>query len=294
MSYNEKNMEFWNSVCETKDKTAIKSVKKGNFHYSSIDAYYQFRDATKQWGIMGDKWGFKDEPIFRDERSVILKVFMRFPGGEVSHYGCAVIPRKSFEEYKHGHAENETDKKALTDGMTKCLSLVGFNADVFLGQHDNKHRDNGYKSGNKSPTTPPPAQSQTDDIGQPPICEKHNHRMKLVTLASGHRFWSCTAKDANGKNGYCDNSQDISDEKSPADEPEQSPKLKENLATVKKLRKELGWRPQDLLSVLPEWKGANVETEDGTRCLIAYLNTELEKNKSDVIAEAQDDELPFP
>jgi len=31
-------------------------------------------------------------------------------------------------------------KKATTDGITKCLSMLGFNADVFLGKFD----DNKY------------------------------------------------------------------------------------------------------------------------------------------------------
>jgi len=160
------------------------------------------------------------------------------------------------------------------------------------------------KNNNCKPQT---SEQQKDDPGEPPICSKHNRRMKLITLDSGHKFWSCTAKDKDGKNGYCNNSQDIPDAKKPdksddIGEPPsksqaselQSEKLKENLAHIKKLRIELGWKRQSLRDILPEWKGANLDTESGTRVLIAYLNTEIEKKKACVITEAADDELPFP
>ena len=39
---------------------------------------------------------------------------------------------------KKSEKKKDTDcmKKATTDGLTKCLSFLGFNADIFLGKFD--------------------------------------------------------------------------------------------------------------------------------------------------------------
>ena len=45
--------------------------------------------------------------------------------------GC----RKFFDSVK-GRTAEDAPKMAVTDGLTKALSHLGFNADVFLGEHD--------------------------------------------------------------------------------------------------------------------------------------------------------------
>jgi len=279
MNDNEKNLELWNAVCVTDEKNT-KQVSYGKpgkppRKFTAINAISQVKKATEQWGMMGKDWYVEHEIICCTDTDLIILVKIYAPGCEhaVIGYGCESV------DAAYGHAKNESHKKAYTDGLTKALSWFGFNADVFEGKFDSKYDDKNDK--NKPASKPQTSEQQKDDPGEPPICPKHNRRMKLITLDSGHKFWSCTAKDKDGKNGYCNNSQDILDAK----KPEQSEKLKENLALIKKLRIELGWKQQSLLDILPEWKGANLETESGTRVLIAYLN--------DVITEAANDELPF-
>jgi hypothetical protein len=49
---------------------------------------------------------------------------------------------------KRGTVINEdAPKMALTDGLTKALSHLGFNADVFLGEHDNKYAAEAKEKG---------------------------------------------------------------------------------------------------------------------------------------------------
>lgn len=57
--------------------------------------------------------------------------------GEVEQFGQTQIVGKN----KNGfYTDEEAPKKSLTDAMSKCLSLLGFSADIHLGLYD----DNKY------------------------------------------------------------------------------------------------------------------------------------------------------
>jgi hypothetical protein len=47
---------------------------------------------------------------------------------------------------RNGKVDEDAPKKAMTDGLTKALSHLGFNADVFLGKFDG----NKYTSDDKA------------------------------------------------------------------------------------------------------------------------------------------------
>ena len=144
------NMALWNAVWQT-DPAYTKEVKYGARHFTTLDAYRQVMAATKMWGPVGKGWGWTAEfhvadaldwhiadpsnqrDKNKDEKfSVCWCVMELWYENRDQHFttvGGAAVDRRG-----------ECQKKALTDAITKGLSYLGFNADVFLGMFD----DNKY------------------------------------------------------------------------------------------------------------------------------------------------------
>ena len=138
------NMELWNQVCET-DPDITKPVDtRGGF--TSICAQAQKKRATSVFGMFGIGWGLKklawqyirDNSGFPIELTLDAEFF--WLSGEIIVDGEVVAswPGGSFEigsdiGFKPG---NDSKKKLRTDVITKALSDLGFNSDVFEGKFD--------------------------------------------------------------------------------------------------------------------------------------------------------------
>lgn len=146
----EKN-KLWNDVRQT-DVSATKDVSLGGRKSTSINGYSMLEAATKQWGPMGVEWGFEIEeerydvgvPITDsngekvcDSKTHTIKLSLWFPDCKkpVVQFGHTPYIYKS----KSGPmVDAEAPKKSLMDAMKKCLSMLGFSADVFLGEFDDR------------------------------------------------------------------------------------------------------------------------------------------------------------
>jgi len=126
-------MEIWDAVCTT-DPAHTKLVQqRGGF--TAIDAMYQVQTATEQFGPVGIGWGWSVDLIFPPNDTVIAKVELWHGDETQTVTQCG---QKKLNNAKG--PDEDAAKKAVTDGLTKCLSYLGFNADVFLGKFD----DNKY------------------------------------------------------------------------------------------------------------------------------------------------------
>jgi len=141
----EENMKFWNGVCKT-NPAETKTVEYP-FKHTAIGAMFQIKHATEQWGIFGDNWGVKDEkftPIMinTDERGFLVYSAILFYPSEGRECETPIHADITFyNKTKNGFKiENDITKKVATDALTKGLSKLGFNADVFEGLFD----DNKY------------------------------------------------------------------------------------------------------------------------------------------------------
>jgi len=120
------NMELWDKV-KTSDPKSLKEVAYGKRHFTTISAYYQIRDATKLWGPVGKGWGWDVMPAppqHPDYFTVLIHLWVGdgiSVDAKVPCFGCAKW-------------DADGPKKALTDAITKGLSYLGFNSDVFLNQ----------------------------------------------------------------------------------------------------------------------------------------------------------------
>lgn len=144
------NLSLWESV-ERTDPNYTKSFNRsGGFSGTSINPTYLIKQATKQFGVVGIGWGWeiiKDEVMvggliqvgdnFCNEliHTIQLRLWYVINGekASVEHFGATTFVGKN----KYGvFTDEEAKKKSLTDALTKCLSMLGFSADIHLGKWD--------------------------------------------------------------------------------------------------------------------------------------------------------------
>jgi len=143
-------MEIWNAVSDS-DPKFLKRVSFGQRSFLSIDPMYQVRSATEQFGPVGLGWGWHSRTQFinlsNGDCACVSEVTI-WHGERHNEYGPFPGCRKFFDAAK-GRTSEDAPKMSVTDGLTKALSHLGFNADVFLGEHDgNKYSDKN--AGNKT------------------------------------------------------------------------------------------------------------------------------------------------
>ncbi len=135
---------IWDAVSAT-DPKHTKKVSVGARKFTAIDAHYQVHRATQLFGPLGIGWGWttKFTHIGSKPSAIMAEVSLWYcdPAVEGSDCSSPVLGTgcsKYFDSKER--FDPDAPKKAETDALTKALSRLGFNADVFLGQFD----DNKY------------------------------------------------------------------------------------------------------------------------------------------------------
>lgn len=143
------NLTLWNKVAKS-DPKYLKQISFGSRSFTAIDPQYQIRCATEQFGPVGVGWGWLNVTrvveLSNGDSAVLADVSI-WTGSKENIFGPFTGCRKFFDANK-GRLAEDAPKMAITDGLTKALSHLGFNADVFLGEMDgNKYAaDSGKKS----------------------------------------------------------------------------------------------------------------------------------------------------
>lgn len=128
-------LELWRQVRETDARYTRHVAQRGGF--TAISAYWQIQRATELWGPVGVGWGWDVE--WADGPGVVIARIALWHGArdQVVHaVGCSA--------WGGQRVDTDAPKKALTDGVTKALSYLGFSADIFVDgkvMHDNKYVD---------------------------------------------------------------------------------------------------------------------------------------------------------
>jgi hypothetical protein len=135
-----KNLNLWKSV-EKSNPKSVKLVSYGSRKFNSIDAHSQIKRATEVFGVYGLTWGVENESfsILGNTKPMILyqaTLWYTYEGA-VGRFPIA-SSLKILDKY--GEVDDEAVKKVATDALTKGLSKLGFNSDVF----ENKFADNRY------------------------------------------------------------------------------------------------------------------------------------------------------
>jgi len=124
------NLRIWSQVEKTNPSHTKKVNQRGGF--TAISAAYQIKRATEVFGPIGEGWGYDAwSPIFQD--ALVIVPVTLWHGDRANTFG----PMYGGAEWKNGtRLDSDGPKKATTDALTKLLSQLGFNADVFEGRFD--------------------------------------------------------------------------------------------------------------------------------------------------------------
>ena len=136
------NMDLWNRVFVT-DPRAVKQITGKPYKGHSPKPYWLIERATQEFGSCGEGWGVE----------VKSEGFHRMTDTDVMHSAVVVVwymkdgKRCAIEQmgqtkacYKTASGsmmlDEDAGKKSVTDGMVKCLSMIGFAGDIFSGMWD--------------------------------------------------------------------------------------------------------------------------------------------------------------
>ena len=144
-----KNTTLWEAVYKT-NPNDTKTVNFGR-KFTAVDPYSQIRRATEQFGPAGIGWGWEIIEVVHlttDQVALRIRLWHGSKDNYIEQWGQTSI----YMDAKKSKPDNDCFKKATTDGITKCLSYLGFNADVFLGQFEDSKYVEGLKEEFAAPT----------------------------------------------------------------------------------------------------------------------------------------------
>ena len=130
------NLKLWNKVQRT-DPKHTKNAKISGMSITAVAPQYQILNATREFGVYGQTWGFKniefDFTLLDKFKLVVFKgTFFSPNGGE-----CQIVnSSKIYMDRAETMVDTDFAKKMETDALTKVLSKMGFNADIFMGRFD--------------------------------------------------------------------------------------------------------------------------------------------------------------
>lgn len=129
------NLELWNKVEKTNPKYTKKAKISGH-EITAIAPQYQIMQVTEQFGVYGQTWGFKnitlDYSLADKFNLVVFKGVFFFPKGEFEIINSC----KMYMDRNCTMVDDNFAKKIETDALTKAISKLGFNADIFMGKFD--------------------------------------------------------------------------------------------------------------------------------------------------------------
>ena len=151
------NMAYWNRICKS-DPKSLKPVSFGARKFTSIDPQYQIKKMTETFGPVGKGWGYEveyDYPTAGTTVVVIAKVTIWWTAtiydwANKFSYGPVGGSRTLMSDGMKRPNE-EAAKMAMTDALTKALSHLGCDADIFLGKQDGSKYVADDKKNNDNP-----------------------------------------------------------------------------------------------------------------------------------------------
>jgi hypothetical protein len=155
----EENLKLWSKVEKTNPQFT-KHIAYGQRKFTAIAAYYQIKMATQIWGSYGSTWGLRNSELIIEKINntdmALYKVTFFYPNGEFEIRNSIKV------------SDDEFLKKLETDTLTKALSRLGFNADVFMGFFDDSRYVESLKKEFQSTNSQQPQTSQQQSVPNTP------------------------------------------------------------------------------------------------------------------------------
>lgn len=165
------NLSIWNQV-RTPDPKFTKGFRRGGgFSGTATNATYLFKLATEVFGPIGHGWGYElvssefiqghligpqdtPHPTRWTVHIVLVRVWY-LHNGEQHWIGPQFGQTDFVYANKYGlQTDEEAPKKSITDAITKCLSMLGFAADIHMGLFDDNKYVNDARNMEDASTAP--------------------------------------------------------------------------------------------------------------------------------------------
>lgn len=152
-SEQKQNLSIWERVSKTNPSFTKQFNRGGGFKGTATNPTYLMMVATEMWGAAGKGWGYNiiDEnyiqgaPVYNDKGAVlcnevihVVRLDFWYIEDGVKYTTPPQFGQTAFiGKNKFGiFTDEEAPKKSVTDAMTKCMSMLGFSADIFMGMYD--------------------------------------------------------------------------------------------------------------------------------------------------------------
>lgn len=140
---NNPNLTLWNEAFMT-DPKAVKPITGKSYKGNSPKPFWLIERATQVFGPVGIGWGctVKSERFERMSETDVLHVAVVSVWyvweGKRSESVDQMGGTKACYKTSSGSllVDEDAGKKSVTDGMVKCLSMLGFAGDIFSGRWD--------------------------------------------------------------------------------------------------------------------------------------------------------------
>jgi hypothetical protein len=137
------NIALWNEAFMT-DPKAVKPITGKSYKGNSPKPFWLIERATQVFGPVGIGWGctVKSERFERMSETDVLHVAVVSVwyvwDGRRSETFDQMGGTKACYKTSSGSllVDEDAGKKSVTDGMVKCLSMIGFAGDIFSGRWD--------------------------------------------------------------------------------------------------------------------------------------------------------------
>ncbi len=129
------NMELWDRVFASDPKHTKSFTRPGGFKGTSVDILWNIQRATEMWGPLGSIWFVEEIDRVITHDAWFSRIQLTYPldnnkNGIVTQWGGTALVLHT------GKVDDDAAKKSFSDGLSKCLSWLGFSADIHLWLHD--------------------------------------------------------------------------------------------------------------------------------------------------------------
>ena len=146
------NLKLWDKVEQT-DPQYTSKVQGKAFNGTSINPMYLTKKATEHFGPIGEGWGVEslchetetigDTIMFSEQ--VLLWYMKDGKRCELSQWSTIKVAYNTKGKNSYLFVDEEARKKCRTNATGKCLSLLGFSADIWLKYYDSPEYVNQMK-----------------------------------------------------------------------------------------------------------------------------------------------------
>lgn len=173
------NLELYNKVRNV-PREAQKQFNNGRFSGTDINPMWRIKELTNQFGICGVGWYYEIvdksiEPIMASDEivaNVEIKLYIKVDGEWSKPITGIGGSKLASQERKGLYVNDEAYKMATTDAISVACKELGFGADVYWQNDNDKYIDNKRDTGESTPAPKTERKKLQDELQK--YADEHN------------------------------------------------------------------------------------------------------------------------